>query len=241
VTATSSDGQTGTSSTAYTVASAPTVSIITPAGGAKYARGQAVAAGYSCREGASGPGIKSCTGSAPSGQPVDTSSSGQHTFTVTATSRDGQTGTGSITYTVALPVNRFTVGKLKFRHSNPHSCGTVTFSVRLPDPGVLDVLETAWQDNFAGAARLLNPAPGRFAFARKHLMISKAGRVTITVKPNPEGRRLLKHHRYPVLIRLWVSYTPAGGNQRDIGFYGIHLTHRRGQTGPTCQTTTQHH
>jgi hypothetical protein len=100
----------------------------------------------------------------------------------------------------------------------------------------VEVLETAWLDNFkAGAARLLNPAPGRFVFARKHLEIGKASTVAVTVKPNQKGRRLLVNHRYPVVIRLWVSYIPTGGNQRDIGMYGLHLTPRRGQTGPACR------
>jgi hypothetical protein len=103
---------------------------------------------------------------------------------------------------------------------------------------MVDVLETAWKDNFlAGAARLLNPAPGRFVFARKHVKVTKAGKQTVVVKPGPAGRRLLKHHRYPVVIRLWVSFTPTGGHQRDLGFYGLHLTPRRGQTGSACLTT----
>jgi hypothetical protein len=33
------------------------------------------------------------------------------------------------------------------------------------------------------------------------------------------------------VIRLWVSYTPTNGTQRNIGLYGLHLTnakpHRR--------------
>jgi hypothetical protein len=115
-------------------------------------------------------------------------------------------------------------------------CGTVNFSLTLPGPGIVDVLETAWQDNLkAGAVRLLNPAPHRFVFARKHLNITQAGQTSITVNPNPKGHRLLLHHRYPVLIRLWISYTPTGGHQHDIGLYGLHLTPRPGQTGPKCR------
>jgi hypothetical protein len=43
------------------------------------------------------------------------------------------------------------------------------------------------------------------------------------VKPNAMGRRLVAHHRYRVTLRLWISYTPRHGRQRDIGYYGLHL------------------
>jgi hypothetical protein len=80
------------------------VSITSPADAARYARGQRVSASFACAEGAGGPGIGACvdqTGQ-PSGAPVDTSTVGRHTFTVTATSKDGLTGTASVTYTVAV-------------------------------------------------------------------------------------------------------------------------------------------
>ena len=63
----------------------------------QYTRGQVVPAGYACQEGADGPGIASCEGSVPSGRPIDTSRPGRHSFTVTATSADGQKSTGTVT------------------------------------------------------------------------------------------------------------------------------------------------
>ena len=87
------------------------------------------------------------------------------------------------------------------------------------------MLETAWLDNFAHVAVLLQPARGRFVFARKPLRISKAGVIAVTVLPNGQGRKLIAHHRYAVVIRLWVSYTPTGGTQRNIGLYGVRITH----------------
>lgn len=120
---------------------------------------------------------------------------------------------------VTAPSNKFTITGL---HVRPN--GTVSFTLSAPGPGVVNVLETAWLDNFAHVSTLLNPAPARFVFARKHLTISAPAARWVTVRPNQRGRRLVAHHRYGVVIRLWVSYIPANGTQRDIGVYGIHLT-----------------
>ncbi len=68
--------------------------------GATYTQAQVVNASYSCTEGAGGPGLASCTGPVPNGSPIDTSTLGPHTFTVTATSQDGLTGTATTNYTV---------------------------------------------------------------------------------------------------------------------------------------------
>jgi hypothetical protein len=104
-----------------------------------------------------------------------------------------------------------------------HSDGAFIVTAKVPGPGRVDVLITAWKDNFASAARLLNPAPGRFVFARAHATAKRANTLRIVIKPNALGQRLVAHHRYRVTLRLWISYTPTHGLQRDIGYYGLHL------------------
>ncbi len=220
VTATSKDGQTATVTNHYTVIGPPAVSITSPADGARYQRGQLVKAAYGCGEGVGGPGLRSCAGPVAAGAPIDTNTVGQHSFTVTATSNDGQRVAKTVSYTVALPDNRFTITHLRTRPN-----GTVSFRLTLPGAGTADVLETAWLDNFAHTTALLQPAPRRFVFARSRLTISAAGVIMVTVHANQRGKRLVAHHRYAVVIRLWVSYTPTNGTQRNIGLYGLHLTY----------------
>jgi hypothetical protein len=62
-------------------------------------------------------------------------------------------------------------------------------------------------------------------FARKHLTITNKRVIRLTVLPNRRGKRLITGPRYPILIRLWVSYTPTGGTQHDIGLHGVRITH----------------
>jgi hypothetical protein len=89
----------------YAIAGLPAASITTPANGAVYPLNSVVASSFSCAEGASGPGLSSCTdqNGQPSGGRVDTSTAGPHTYTVTARSADGLSASSSVGYTVAAP------------------------------------------------------------------------------------------------------------------------------------------
>ena len=102
-----------------------------------------------------------------------------HSFAVTARSKDGLASTSKVSYTVLLPTNHFTVFHIK-----THRDGTITFEVKVPGAGRIDVMETAWDDNLARAAVLLQPAPHRFVFARAH----KTARQATTLDPSDPQR-----------------------------------------------------
>ena len=78
----------------------PSIAIAFPANGATYSQGQAISAVYSCGAG-EGTGLKSCAGPVANGALFDTSTLGQHTFTVSAEDTDSGRATQSVTYTVA--------------------------------------------------------------------------------------------------------------------------------------------
>ena len=122
VTATSNDGLTGSATVTYTVAAAPSASITSPANGETYAQGQVFDSSFTCTEGAGGPGIASCLdqNAHASGTAIDTSSTGSHTVTVTATSKDGMRVLASVTYNVAAPlimphISRPSLGSTSFK------------------------------------------------------------------------------------------------------------------------------
>lgn len=77
---------------------APVVQIISPADGMGYEPGQQVSAFYLCSSYVSF--VISCDGNVPVGAPVDTSSGGTKTFTVTATDLDGRQTVAVVTYLV---------------------------------------------------------------------------------------------------------------------------------------------
>jgi hypothetical protein len=78
----------------------PEVTIDTPQDGAVYARGEHVTADYSCADEPNGSGIESCVGDVPGGDELDTSTLGEHSFTVQATDRAGNTGSQTVNYRV---------------------------------------------------------------------------------------------------------------------------------------------
>lgn len=127
-------------------------------------------------------------------------------------------GGASLIESWAAPSDKFTVSHIKAAAD-----GTITFSIRAPGRGSVDVLGTAWQDNLARAAVLAKPAAARFVFARQHVHAAHGGTVSVTVKPDRRGRRLVARHRYRVVLRLWVTYTPSGGFYRTVGLFGLHL------------------
>jgi hypothetical protein len=110
----SRDGLAGNASISYTVASAPTVQIISPANGARFNHGEVASAEFACQEGAYGSGVE-LSGCVDSNGAVatfnlngrqigrgtlDTSTEGSHTYSVTVKSKDGQESTARIEYSV---------------------------------------------------------------------------------------------------------------------------------------------
>jgi hypothetical protein len=204
---------------AWLFAPAPTVSISSPTPHGIYAFGERVRARYACQEGVDGPGIQSCDGTIPDDTVINTTAPGRHAFTVTTQSIDGEHATSTVHYTV-LASNKFTLSNVE-----PHPNGTTNLEATIPGPGTVDVMETAWLDDVAVAAGILQPAPRRFVIARAHMTSRHATKMRIRVTLNSPGRALLRHHRYRVVFRLWVSYLPRGGRQRNVGIYGLHFDH----------------
>jgi hypothetical protein len=78
----------------------PTIAIQSPRAGARYKRHSRVLASFTCSEGGITSPIATCRGTAANGRPVNTSTLGLNSFTVTVTDRSGQRRSQTVHYTV---------------------------------------------------------------------------------------------------------------------------------------------
>jgi hypothetical protein len=208
VTATDADGLTSTASATYTstvsTVALPPVAIRSPRQGATYRLGQAVAARYSCAATGTGPALTSCVGTVRAGRRIDTTTLGTHTFTVSATNADGNSTTEAVTYRVVHTTNHFTVVGLSATRS-----GAARLALKLPGPGSVRVLATAW--NTAGRASRRHIAYGTAAVSAR-----RGGALTLVVAPTAAGRVLLRTKGARPVIALAVTYAPTGARPRVV-------------------------
>ena len=165
VTAYSQDGDSTPITYDYTVVKAPTVTLTTPASGALYDQGQTVDADYSCAD-PNGPGLLltgGCSGTVANGAPIDTSSTGGHSFTVTATSQDGDSTPITYDYTVAAPPTATIIGPENNQTYTLNQGVPTTFSCNEGASGT--GLASCTDSNGAtSAGALITSAAGSFAY-----------------------------------------------------------------------------
>jgi hypothetical protein len=215
VTATDADGLSSTASATYTATvsatALPPVAITAPRQGASYRLGQAVPARYACLATTTGPALTSCVGTVPAGRRIDTATLGAHTFSVSATNAEGNSTTETVAYRVVHTTNRFTILRLT---ATP--AGAARLALRLPGPGAVRVLATAW-NSAAGASRR------HISYGAATARPRRGGVVSLVVAPSAAGRALLRARGARPVLALAVTYSPTGARPRVVHPALLHL------------------
>jgi len=102
-------GNTASKTVSYSVAdrTAPAITLTSPAEGAVYTLGQAVATEYSCADEPNGSGVVTCDGTLRDGAALDTSQVGAKTFEVKATDNAGNHASKTVAYSVVYDFDGF--------------------------------------------------------------------------------------------------------------------------------------
>ncbi len=138
----------------------PDISITAPLDGSSFAVNQVVPAQYACTDSS---GVQACTGTVAAGSPIDTSTPGAHSFSVTATDTLGNSVTRGVEYTVGVVAS---VGDAHVTEGNSGSTALV-FPVTLSGPSTkvvklnyntVDGTATAGSDYTAKTGVLTIPA-----------------------------------------------------------------------------------
>jgi hypothetical protein len=118
-------------------------------------------------------------------------------YRVVATSSAGTTVGADQTFTTMALITG-----LKARRD-----GSFLVVVDAPGPGTVDVV-----------VRVAN-----HVFGHARLSAKQARQLTILVRPNRSGRRLIKHHRHHITFRMTVTFTPQTGPATTVTFRGLRL------------------
>jgi 6-phosphogluconolactonase (cycloisomerase 2 family) len=225
VTATSQDGHANGTSISYTVVPQPTAAITSPANGQTFLQGQSAPTSFSCADGAGGPGIAACTDStghiAPTGA-LDTSTVGVHTYAVTSVSRDGVSGSASITYgVVAASISKLsllgsTASMTVTCHGVPgqECAGPLSMSARVTERGSTLVAVAATTHKKKPKPKP-KPKPKlktvTMTVAQGSVAIAAGGSAKVVLRLNSEGRHVLgQFYKLPTALSFrGLSISPG--------------------------------
>lgn len=190
----------------------PTATIVSPSSGGVYALNQVVDTSFHCAEGQGGSGLQSCTdsnGSTSGSGHLDTSTAGEHTYTVKAVSYDGQVGTASIQYLVAAPPH---VQILSPANGSTYVVGqTVATTFECSDS---DVAITSCTDQNGASATALT-AGG--VVGSGHLNTSAPGTFTYTVTGQAAGQTSTASISYTVDQADTTTTVSSSANPSVVG------------------------
>ncbi|HET9102309.1 MAG TPA: peptidylprolyl isomerase [Solirubrobacteraceae bacterium] len=182
----------------------PTVTITFPASGMPFTIGQKIgAASFQCNEDANGTGIASCTAT-----PIDVSTAGPKTFTVTATDYAGNTTTKSVPYVVnaAPPGPKRVAPRPPVLFAAPLATRTGKVVLQLGCSTVARCAGTVTLRWNAPHHRTLRIASGRYRIPGY-----RAGTAIVHLS-RPARKALLRAHRLSVSLQL----QPTGGRARTV-------------------------
>jgi hypothetical protein len=113
-------------------------------------------------------------------------------------SQGGVTGTAS---------NAFTLDGMEIIAAH----GTIKLTLTLPAPGILQFASKTTSSQLASHERKIKT----LLVARVRLTVSKAGRISVTLAPTGEAKRMLSRQG-KLKATLTITYTPTGGTARSV-------------------------